>query len=100
MPKTIEWTKTGGKTHRVIFTTDEPISRMQWLMMNTTSPYLDAKNAYLSAVYQNQMQHAAMAAYPGSQFSNQTMGAVSIYQSGLAGTRSNGILDGLFGRLC
>lgn len=61
MPRAIEWTKTGGKTHRVVITSDEPVCPL-WRAMQNTNPTLGYEmigNAYNSTAWHELMVRQA-----------------------------------------
>lgn len=47
--RAIEWTKTGGKTHHVVITSDEPVCSLWLAMQNPALGYDMIGNAYNSA---------------------------------------------------
>lgn len=64
MARTIEWTQTGGNTHRVTITSDEPAPSLWQIAMNSMPGDIGVQNfvpseAYLAA-QANAMQNAPM----------------------------------------
>ena len=57
MARTIEWKQTGGKTHRVTVTSDEPVSPYA----NCLCSSLGLENAYLSEDWQSHVAQQEVA---------------------------------------
>lgn len=74
--RTIEWQRTGGRTHRVTITEDVSVSRDYYLAMNAPLSCLGMQNAYGSQQWGALMQHQAVANSPLSGGGHQRAGYV------------------------
>lgn len=81
-PRTQEWTRNGGKTHRVVITSDEPVSSLTYLASEAAGRIgYDAANAAQSSDWLVYQAKAAMNCQPG--FSVDMCGALGGIFGGL-----------------